>query len=174
MAKKQRSANELLASTSRFHVVHDPEQNARIVAACVQQRAVHNRTVEHLLEHRSDEPLHKSAAKGVTGLYGIWPAWRAEGPALDGIPSLVARGAIAAAADQVAKWEATNTEHAIAIAIALERNQPEGLHADGRWRPGWNRPSTLTLVRSFIFGDIRKVSGQTLLQVNDPSLKGGA
>ena len=43
-------ADRLLASTRRFHAVHDPEQNQRIVAACIQQRAVHNRTVEHLLE----------------------------------------------------------------------------------------------------------------------------
>ena len=48
----------------------------------------------------------------------------------------------------------------------VEKNQPDGIHADGRWRPGWHRPSTLTPVRSFIFGDIRKVSGKTVLELS--------
>ena len=124
MAKKKRRAKGLFAATVRVHAVHDPEQNARIMQACVQQRAVHNRTVEYLLEHRSDEPLQKNKGEGVIGLYGRWPEWRSENEGLAEVPSLVARGAIAAAADQVAKWEATNLEHAVLIAKAAEAGKP--------------------------------------------------
>ena len=124
MAKTQRKQADQLAVTVRVHAVHDAEQNTRIMQACVQQRAVANRTVEHLLKHRSNEPLQKSTRQGVTGLYGQWPAWRAESEGLADVPSLVARGAIAAAADQVAKWEATNHEHAILVAKAHEDGKP--------------------------------------------------
>ena len=121
MAKKTRRPSAFLTATAR---VHDPEQNARIVNACLQQRAVHNRTVQHLLRHQSDEPLQKNTAKGVTGLFGRWPAWRTENEGLSHIPSLVARGAISAAQDQVAKWEDTNLEHAVLVAQALRDGKP--------------------------------------------------
>ena len=124
MAKRKRIRGDFLTSSVRLHAAHDTEQNARIMHACVQQRVVHNRCINELLTHRSDEPLQKSTKDGVTGLYGLWPAWRAEGPALEKVPSLVARGAIAAAADQVAKWEATNQEHAVLTALAAEREKP--------------------------------------------------
>ena len=124
MANKERSCGDFLTSTVRVHAVHETEQNARIMHACVQQRAVHNRCIEHLLEHRSDEPLQKNTGKNVIGLYGYWPAWRDEDPALHEIPLLVARGAIAAAADQVAKWETTNQEHAVLTARAVEDGKP--------------------------------------------------
>ena len=120
----QRSDATHLTSTVRLYAVHDTEQNARIMLACVQNRTVHNRTIEHLLAHRSDEPLQKNTAAGVTGLYGFWTAWRAEEPALQEIHGLVARGAIAGAADQVAKWEATNHEHAVLIAQAAADGKP--------------------------------------------------
>ena len=91
MAKEKRSVKEFFASTVRVHAVHDPEQNARIMQACVQQRAVHNRTIEYLLNHRNDEPLQKSKARGVIGLYGRWPEWRSENEGLAEVPSLTAR-----------------------------------------------------------------------------------
>ena len=124
MAKTQRKQADHLSVTVRIHAVHDTEQNTRIMHACVQQRAVANRTVEHLLKHRSDEPLHKNTRLGVTGLYGHWPAWRAENEGLANVASLVARGGIAAAADQVAKWEATNHEHAVLVAKAQDDGKP--------------------------------------------------
>lgn len=124
MAKGRRKKAEHLDATVRIHAGHDPEQNARIMRACVQQRAVTNRTIEQLLEHRSNEPLQGSRAQNITGLYGLWPSWRSESTALAEVPSLVARGAIAAAADQVAKWEATNHEHAVLIAKAAESGKP--------------------------------------------------
>ena len=105
---RQRSRSDFLSSTVQLHAIHDPEQNARIMEACVQQRAVHNRTIEHLLADRSDEPLQRNTAGGVTGLYRYWPAWRAEGAGVEDVPSIVARGAIAAAAEQMRKWEETN------------------------------------------------------------------
>ena len=40
------------------------------------------------------------------------------------MPSSIARGAIAAAADQIAKWEATNAEHAIRIAGTVADGKP--------------------------------------------------
>ena len=86
--------------------------------------AVHNHCIEHLLDHRSDEPVQKNTAAGVTGLYGFWTTGRAEEPALQGIHGLVARGAIAGAADQVAKWEATNHEHAVLTAQATADGKP--------------------------------------------------
>ena len=138
----QRSDATHLTSTVRLYAVHDTEQNARILLACVQNRTVHNRTIEHLLAHRSDEPLQKNTAAGVTGLYGFWTAWRAEEPALQEIHGLVARGAIAGAADQVAKWEATNHEHAVLIAQAAADGKPiyrvdsqeEAMEDDREWR----------------------------------------
>ena len=115
MAKNRRNA-DFIVSTVRVHAAHVADQNRRIVQAAQQQRAVHNRTVEHLLRHQSDEPLQKRTAKGVTGLFGRWPNWRAENEALADTPSLVARGGISAASDQVAKWETTNREHAVLVA----------------------------------------------------------
>ena len=50
--------------TVRVHLTDDPATNARIGDTGAQQRAVHNRTVEHLLRDRSDEPLQKSTARG--------------------------------------------------------------------------------------------------------------
>ena len=104
--------------------MHDTEQNTRIMVACVQARAVHNHCIAHLLAHRSDEPVQKNTAAGVTGLYGLWSKWRAEEPALKGIHGLIARGAIAAAADQAAKWEATNQEHAVLTARSAAEGRP--------------------------------------------------
>ena len=123
MAKKRRSA-AFINTTVRLHVVHDAEQNARIVDAARQQRTVHNLTISHLLEHRSDEPLRKSTAKGVVGLQGRWVEWRTTREDLAAIPSKVARPAIAAAADQVAKWEETNRRHAVLVARAVEDGEP--------------------------------------------------
>ena len=123
-AKMQRSSSDYLTCTVRLHAVHDTEQNTRITLACVQARAVHNHCIAQLLAHRSDEPVQKNTAAGVTGLYGFWSRWRAEEPALKGIHGLIARGAIAAAADQVAKWEATNHEHAVLTAQAAAEGRP--------------------------------------------------
>ena len=120
----RRSKDDHFPATARLHAVHDAEQNIRIMKACVEQRLVHNRTVEHLLKHRSDEPLQRNNTAGITGLYGYWTEWRTENEPLGDVPSLTARGAIAAAADQVAKWEATNKEHAIQIAKAAEAGKP--------------------------------------------------
>ena len=117
MAKNRRNA-DFIISTVRLHVAHVADQNKRIVHAAQQQRAVHNRTVEHLLRHQSDEPLHKSTAKGITGLFGRWPNWRTENEALADTPSLVARAGISAASDQVTKWETTNRDHAVLVAKA--------------------------------------------------------
>ncbi len=124
MAKVQRNSAAHMTSTVRLHAVHETDQNARIMLACVQNRTAHNRTVEHLLAHRSDEPLQKNTTAGVTGLYGFWTAWRAEEPGLQEIHGLVARGAIAGAADQVAKWEATNHEHAGLVVEAAANGKP--------------------------------------------------
>ena len=132
MAKKTRRPSAFLTATARVHLIHDPEQNARIVIACQQPRAVHNRTVQHLLRHQSDEPLQKNTAKGVTELFGRWPAWRTENEGLSHIPSLVARGAISAAQDQVAKWEDTNLEHAVLVAQALRDGKPIPKRVDAR------------------------------------------
>ena len=107
----------------RLHIVHDPERNARIVKAARQQRTVHNVTVAHLLEHQSDEPVQRNTARGVTGLQGHWVEWRCVREDLAEIPSKVARGAIAGAADQVAKWEETNRRHAIGIVEAVENEE---------------------------------------------------
>ena len=123
MAKNRRNA-DFIVSTVRVHAAHVADQNRRIVQAAQQQRAVHNRTVEHLLRHQSDEPLQKRTAKGVTGLFGRWPNWRAENEALADTPSLVARGGISAASDQVAKWETTNREHAVLVAKAQTDAKP--------------------------------------------------
>ena len=101
MAKTKRSGGDTITAIFRLHAVHDPEQNDRIVSACAQSRAVHNRVVAHLLEHRSDEPLHKSRRPGVTGIYGLRTVWRAEDETLRNIPLLVARSAATAATDQV-------------------------------------------------------------------------
>ena len=49
MAKSKRSAIEYLTSTVWLHAVHETDQNARIVLACVQARAVHNRCIAHIL-----------------------------------------------------------------------------------------------------------------------------
>ena len=111
------SGSEYLVATVRLHLVHDGEQNARITNACNQQRAIHNRTLEHLLTHRSDEPLQTSKAKGVIGIFGRLKAWRRE---LGEIPSLIARGGASAAHDQVQKWEAANLRHAVLVARAAE------------------------------------------------------
>ena len=108
----------------RLHLAHESGQNARIVHAAAQQRAVHNRTVEHLLRHRSDEPLQKRTARGVTGLQGHWTTWRKDEEGLRDIPTMTARGTIATAADQVAKWEATNHQYAVAVAQAAAKNEP--------------------------------------------------
>ena len=124
MAKTKRSGADHFPATARLHVAHDPDQNARIMTACEQQRLVHNRTVEHLLTHRSDEPLQRKNAAGITGLYGYWTTWRTENEALGNVPSIIARGAIAATADQIAKWEATNAEHAIRIARTVADAKP--------------------------------------------------
>ena len=122
MAKRTRSTESFLTATVKLHVVHDPEQNTRLLNACTEQGGVHNHCIHHLLKHRSDEPLQKSAAKGVTGLQGRWPTWRAETARLSEIPSLIARGAIAAATDQIAKWEATNEKHARLVIEDHERH----------------------------------------------------
>ena len=108
---------EYLVATTRLRLVHDIEQNARITAACDQQRAIHNQTLEHLLTHRSDEPLQTSKAKGVIGIFGRLKAWR---QALGEIPHLIARGGASAAHDQVQRWETTNLQHAVLIAKAAE------------------------------------------------------
>ena len=123
MAKNRQNA-DFIVSTVRLHAVHIPEQSKRIIHAAQQQRAVHNRTVEHLLNHQSDEPLQKSTANGITGLFGRWPDWKTENEAAADTPSLVARGAISAARDQVAKWETTNLEHAVLIAKAQINDEP--------------------------------------------------
>ena len=124
MAKSRRKRPEQLHTTARVHAVHDPEQNARIMLACNQQRTVANRTIEYLLKHQSNNPLQTSAAKGDVGLYGLWKQWRTENEGLAEVPSPIARGGIAAAADQVAKWEATNREHAALIAKAAKKGKP--------------------------------------------------
>ena len=123
VAKTRRRTRDFSSTTVRLHVVHDPERNARIVEAARQQRTVHNLTVAHLLEHRSDEPVQKSATRGVTGLQGHWVEWRRAREDLAQIPSKVARGAIAAAADRVAKWEDTNRRHAAAVVNAIEKDK---------------------------------------------------
>lgn len=123
MAKKKRTGDETLTVTVRFHAVHDPGQNQRIATACAQARAVHNRVVAHLLAYRSDEPLHKSSSRSIIGIYGLLTRWRAEDDALRRIPLLIARGAAAAAADQVAKWEAANQEQAVAVARAIDKGE---------------------------------------------------
>ena len=50
--------------------------------------------------------------------------WRKEELGLRDIRSKTARGAIAAAADQVAKWEAVNDRHAIAVARTDDNGEP--------------------------------------------------
>ena len=114
---------DYIVSTVRIHAAHDRAQNERLFAACVQQRTVHNQTVAHLLKHRSDEKLYRSTANNVIGLFGRWPDWRANNPGLADIATVTARGAIAAAADQIAKWEETNREHAVLVAKAAADGQ---------------------------------------------------
>ena len=43
---------------------------------------------------------------------------------MEEIPQLIARGGIAAAADQMAKWETTNQEHAVLAAAAVTDGKP--------------------------------------------------
>ena len=69
MANARRKIELYLSATKRLHLVHDAEQNARIMKACRRGRAVQNRTVRHLLDHQADEPVQTSAAKGQTGRY---------------------------------------------------------------------------------------------------------
>ena len=117
--KRRPDPKPYMHAAEPIHLIHDEEQNRRIVDGCRQQRAVHNRTVGHLLTHRSDEPTLKNTRAGVTGLYGHWSAeWKNE-PGMAGIQQLTARGAISAAADQVRKWESTNEEHATIVAQVL-------------------------------------------------------
>ena len=130
--KKRRKSADFLVSTIRLHAVHDPEQNARIVDACTMQRAVRNRTTAHLLTHRSDGPLRKNTGEGVTGVYGHLTAWRKQDPAAAAIPLVIARGGAAAAADQIAKWETTNLDHAIEVAKAVEAGNDIPRHVQRR------------------------------------------
>ena len=110
--------------TVRLHLTDDPATDARNVATGAQQGAVQNRTVEHLLRNGSDESLQKSTGRGITGLQERWLTWRKEELGLRNIRSRTARGTIAAAADQVAKWVAVNERHAIAVARAADNGEP--------------------------------------------------
>ena len=125
MAKTKRMADDFLNTTARLYLIHHPEQNAQVHKACTQQRTVHNRTVQHLLGHRSDEPLQRSKSKGVSGLFGHWSeTWRHENTDFAETPCIVARGAITWARLQVERWEATNHEHAVLITKALSKGEP--------------------------------------------------
>ena len=101
------------SDTPRLHLTDDPEQNARIMNACQQQRGLHNRTVKHLITQRSDEALNDDRDAGVSGVFRHWSAWRTKSHWMMDISTIVVRGAMADAYDQVAEWKATNHAHAV-------------------------------------------------------------
>ena len=139
--------------TIRGYIVWDPAVSRRIWEACRQQAAAHNRAVSELLE-RPETPLRKSTRNGITGLQGLWTAWRQKEPALGTILQAVWRPGVSLAKSRVDAWEKTNEEQAEALLTDTPETDKPAPRTKSR--PGRRRLRAKTLYRSRKRSDRRR------------------
>ena len=97
--------------TVRSFIPWDSDTSQRIDTTAKQQIDAENRFTACLVDH-PDTPIQKSAAKGETGLNGLWLEWRETDAYLAEYPQAVWRPAAKLARAKTSAWNATNNRHA--------------------------------------------------------------